>query len=366
MSQISIVRCAEYEQDRVFAAVEQALRLIGGIEAFVRPGQKVLLKPNLLKPADPQDAVTTHPEFIRAVIRVVKTRTDRILIGDSPGGLVKAETVYERCGINRIAREENVATVRFDRVKTIDGIPFAAIKDEVDVIISLPKFKTHNLTTITNAVKNVFGLVPGLYKVHCHKQAPNAGVFSGVIAKIYGLVKPQLSIVDGILAMDGDGPSGGNPYQLGVVAAGSDAVALDAVFSKIIGIDPMSVGSTRQAHRLGLGRADAASITIAGESPESVKARGFQVPKVLMLYRLPNAVTRIIGRCIPLVMAVDRKKCTLCRMCMKLCPQQAIREVKGAISLDNRRCIACLCCSEMCPVDAIYLRFLRWRKKHEA
>jgi ferredoxin len=250
-------------------------------------------------------------------------------------------------------------------LEKIDGIPFASVKDDVDAVISLPKFKTHNLTTITCAVKNVFGLVPGLYKVQCHKEAPNFKVFSAVIAKIYGIVKPCLSIVDGIVAMEGDGPSGGTPYRLGVVGASADAVAVDAVFSKIIGLDPWKVASTLEAYRLGLGQADVRAITVVGESLDAVTVRDFKVPKILALYRLPNKIIRGLLRCVPLMMGVDAKRCTMCRMCVTICPQQAIREIRGKLRVDFRKCILCLCCSEMCPVNAVYLRFLRRRRNHE-
>lgn len=363
MSQVSIIRCADYEIDRLCAAVKQSVDAIGGIEQFVKKGQSVLLKPNLLKIARPEEAAITHPEFIRAVIRLVKPYTDKIFIGDSPGGLVKIEDIYEQCGIRQVAREEGVELIRFERIKKIEGIPFASIKDEVDVVISLPKLKTHNLTTLTCAIKNVFGFVPGLYKVHCHKKAPNFQVFAKELVRIYSLAVPDLSIIDAVLAMQGDGPSGGEPYELGLVISSADAVAADAVVSKIIGLDPFTVPSIKQAHDLKLGQGDLSRVQICGQPMEQVLARNFDLPKIMGLYKMPNFIIRNILRFIPLMLTVDINKCNNCLMCAKICPQKTIEQSKGKIKINPRNCILCLCCSEMCPNRAIYLRFLKGRKK---
>ncbi|MBI4846892.1 MAG: DUF362 domain-containing protein [Candidatus Omnitrophica bacterium] len=365
MSKVSIVRCFDYERENIFNCLKRSVDLIGGIEKFVAPGQKVLIKPNMLRVARIEDAVTTNPEFIRACVRLVKQRTKNIFIGDSPGGLVKSEKVYEQNGISEVARQEGVKLVVFDHVNKHDGIPFARIKDEVDVIISLPKLKTHNITLITAAVKNVFGLIPGLYKVHCHKHAPNFKVFARQLAKIYGLSKPHLNITDGIIAMDGEGPSSGEPYSLGLIFASEDAVAVDAVFSKVIGLDPDAVISTKETARLGLGEADLKKIEIFGESIESVAVDDFRLPKMFFLFRLPNFLTVILLRFIPLVIGFDKKKCSGCLMCKNICPQKAIVDVKGRIKIKISRCILCLCCNEICPQNAIYLRLLRGRKKYE-
>jgi uncharacterized protein (DUF362 family)/NAD-dependent dihydropyrimidine dehydrogenase PreA subunit len=365
MSQVSIIRCADYEISRLCSAVKQSVDTIGGIEKFVKQGQSVLLKPNFLRIAQPDEAVITHPEFIRAVIRLIKTRTDKIFIGDSPGGFIKIEDIYEQCGIRQVALEEKVELVRFERIKKINGIPFASIKDEVDVVISLPKLKTHNLTTLTCAIKNVFGFVPGLYKVHCHKQAPNFQAFAKDLVKIYSMAVPDLSIIDAVLAMQGDGPSGGQPYKMGLIISSADAVAADAVVAKIIGLSPFSVPSIKLAHEQKLGQGDLNQIQIIGELLEKVIAHDFDLPKIMILFRMPNFIIRNILRFIPLMLTVDTDKCDNCLMCTKICPQKTIEHSAGKIKINPRNCILCLCCSEMCPNNAIYLRSLRGRRKND-
>ncbi|MCP4648982.1 MAG: DUF362 domain-containing protein [PVC group bacterium] len=362
-SKVSIVKCSDYDKERIYKAVKGSIDLIGGIEAFVKPGQKVLLKPNLLKVGTPEEAVVTHPEMIRAVIRLVKTQTDKIFVGDSPAGLIKAESVYEKSGIADVCRQEKVTLVKFDRFIKIDGIPFTELIKEVDVLISLPKFKTHNLTTITGAIKNVFGLIPGLYKVECHKKAPNFKVFSAMLAKIYSHVPAQLNIVDSILAMEGDGPAAGKPRFLGFVLASADAVAADAVLTKIIGLNPFDIISTKAAYRLKLGEADLKKIEVVGESIAAVKIQDFALPKIVALYKVPNIISRIFMRLVPLIIGVDYKKCSNCMMCKNSCPQDAIQEVGGKLKVNCRKCILCLCCGEICPNNAIYMRFLNRRVK---
>lgn len=361
MSEVSIVKCEDYQTEQVFKAIKRSVELLGGIECFVKKNQKVLIKPNLLKASAPAEAVTTHPEIIRAIIRLVKEQTDNIFVGDSPAGLIKAESVYEKSGIAGVCREEKVTLIKFDNFIEKDGFPFAKIKGEVDVCISAPKFKTHNLTTITAAVKNVFGFIPGLYKVHCHKSAPNYKTFSALVAKVYGLVRPQLNIIDAVWAMEGDGPSDGKPRKIGLILASSDGVALDSVLAKIIGLKPLAIASTREAFRLKLGEADLNKINVAGESLDKTEVKNFKLPRIISLYRIPNFIARYVFKLVPLIMGIDKKSCNGCLMCKNICPQNAIREIKGRLKIDFSRCILCLCCGEVCPNNAIYLRFLRRR-----
>ncbi|MCM8813721.1 MAG: DUF362 domain-containing protein [Candidatus Omnitrophica bacterium] len=360
MSIVGMAACVTYGQSEVYAAVRQVVEQLGGIAAFVQPGQRVLLKPNLLKAAVPEEAATTHPEFVRAVIRLVKTRTPHIFVGDSPAGLVKTETVYEQCGMRAVCREEGVNLVVFDRIQEKHGIPFARIAAEVDVCISLPKLKTHGLAVITAGVKNVFGLIAGLYKVQCHKDAPNARAFAAKLAHIYGLVRPQLSLCDAIIAMEGAGPAGGNPCRVGCVAGSADAVALDAVLAAIIGLPPFSVPSTAEAFRQKLGEARLERIEIRGPGIAALAQRRFRLARPQLFFRLPNALGKLATRLIPLVMAVDRRLCNGCGMCVRICPRQTIRLSGGVPVIEPRECILCLCCSEGCPQNAIDVQIRRF------
>ncbi|MDD5429041.1 MAG: DUF362 domain-containing protein, partial [Candidatus Omnitrophica bacterium] len=235
MVKVSLVKCQDYDRDKVFDAVKRCVDLVGGIGAYVRPGTKVLIKPNLLSARTPEEGVDTHPEVVRAVVRLVKAAQGVPIIGDSPGGYgANIDEIFDKSGMRAMAKEEGAELVKFTASKSIDGIPFTRYLFDCDSVISVPKFKTHCLTVMTAGIKNMYGTVVGLHKVECHSKAPNEEDFVKIIAKVYSVAKPRLTIVDGITAMEGDGPSGGKTRQMGLLMAGADAVAIDAVAAAII------------------------------------------------------------------------------------------------------------------------------------
>ena len=211
-SYVSIVKCNTYEIDEAEKAVKKSIELLGGIEKFIKPASTVLLKPNLLSARTPDEGVNTHPEIVRAVACCVRAVTPNILVGDSPGGwtLRDIDIVYEKSGINKVCKEEGLKPVKFDKAIEINGFPIAAATKEVDFIISIPKLKTHSTTILTGAIKNTFGMVVGLHKAKCHLKAPDPNEFASLLVKIFGLVTPVLSIMDGVVGMEGEGPAAGN------------------------------------------------------------------------------------------------------------------------------------------------------------
>ena len=230
MAKVSVARCDDYNPKRVFNAVKKAVDLSGGMESFVKPGMRVLLKPNLLSARVPEDAVDTHPEVVRSVVRLVRQAGGRVRIGDSPGGYGKnIDLIFEKSGMKKMAHEEGVELVKFTSSRFVDGIPISRQVLDSDRVISIPKLKTHSITVLTAAVKNTYGCVTGLYKAECHSRFPREEEFAKVIAKVHSITKPALSIVDGIVGMEGDGPAAGRAKKLGVILAGpDDAVAVDS------------------------------------------------------------------------------------------------------------------------------------------
>ncbi len=216
---VTIERCSAYYGDNPRRALLRALEPLGGIEEFVKPGQKVLLKPNLLRKARPEEAVTTHPLLIKAVVELVQGAGGKAVIGDSPGAAL-AHTrntlikLYRGCGLDRVA-DETGAELSFDtgyRIiplpngKTVKRIEIIDAALNADVIINLPKFKTHNFTLLTGAVKNCFGLVPGLIKPAYHAKLPDLDDFSSMLVDLMEFADPALTIVDGVWGMEGEGP----------------------------------------------------------------------------------------------------------------------------------------------------------------
>lgn len=357
MSKVSLIRCDSYDQAKVFEAVKKSVDLLGGIGEFVRPGMKVLLKPNLLSPRPPEDAVDTHPEVVRSVARLVKLAGAVPVIGDSPGGFGKnVEQVYEISGMRKVAEEEGVELVKFTSSKFVEGIPISRHVFDAGCFISIPKLKTHCVTVLTAALKNTFGTIPGLYKAGCHSRAPKEGEFAALIAKVHSASRPHLNILDGILAMEGDGPSGGKPRMMNLIAASRDAVSIDSCSSHIMGLKPLDILVTKEAVSLGLGEADLSKIEIAGDPLENFVARDFVLPQTLPLHLVPTGIAHGIASLIRFKPYIDTGICARCNLCKLSCPTNAITIEPDFCKIDYEKCIVCMCCHEVCPYKAIRIK----------
>ncbi len=360
-SDIALVRCLDYSSSSVERAVRQALNLLGGIDKFIRPGSRVLLKPNLLMARGPESAIVTHPEVVRAVIRLLKDVNAKIYVGDSPSAWQaergRIQLVWEKSGIERVTQEEGVELVRFAQSRWYEEFPLTTWLDKVDYLISLPKFKTHDLTILTGAVKNLFGLIPGRYKVELHKRYFTPLAFSGMLLRLYEITRPALTIVDGILAMEGEGPgSSGLRRSMGLIIAGRDCVSIDSVLSMIMGLRPEDIPTNLQARRKGLGVVKIEDIQIRGEALDEFKGKPFRLPVTTFKYKLPRPLIQLLRRLIYFYPIIDSERCGRCFACSQICPQSAISFHKEKAIIDHFRCISCFCCQEVCPNGAIRIR----------
>ncbi len=358
-AKISVVKCQGYDPQLVESAVRRSLELLGGIGGFVKPGSRVLIKPNLLMSKAPECAITTHPQVVRAVIRILKEINCQITVGDGPSAWAQyvenVDEVYQVTGIKEVCRREDVRLVNFDKRRMHDKFPLAAALDECDYLINLPKFKTHELTLITGAIKNLFGLVSGTYKIELHKNYFPPPEFAKILVDIYQKVRPQLTIIDGILALEGDGPAtSGSVRQLNLILAGADGVALDTVMAKIMGITQQEVLTTKEAALRGLGQGQLSKIEIKGEDINKLEIAPFSLPKnYAKVIHLPPVVKRIFRSLIKYYPYSLSGKCTHCGHCLKICPHQCIGFKPKGIKINYRKCIACFCCQEACPEAAI-------------
>ncbi|MFZ5980421.1 MAG: DUF362 domain-containing protein, partial [Candidatus Zixiibacteriota bacterium] len=257
---VAVVRADSYEPEILYKKLEETLALIGGLQTYVKPGMKVLLKPNLLSAKAPDRAITTHPEIVAAVARMVRERGAKVIIGDSPAGAKTGiQRVWDNTGLSDIARRDSLELVSFEKAGTtpvnVGDKTYYIAKPvlEADLIINLPKLKTHVLTLLTGAVKNVFGVIPGFRKGMYHKEAPNPRHFSRIIVDIFSAVQPGLNILDGILIMEGDGPASGTARKGNLLMASTDAVALDTVVAEIVGLAPQKIHTIKYASESGLG-----------------------------------------------------------------------------------------------------------------
>jgi uncharacterized protein (DUF362 family)/Pyruvate/2-oxoacid:ferredoxin oxidoreductase delta subunit len=376
IKQVAISRCADYDQERVNEALRRGVNLLGGIGAFVSPGQKVLLKVNLLVPIGPERAVTTHPAVVEAMVRLVQEAGGEPLIADSPSAAIPytpagLRVVYRATGMLKVA-ERTGAMLNWDTstvsVPYPEGLLMKRLEVirpvvEADVVISMPKLKTHVLTCFTGATKNLFGVIPGLDKPGFHAKLHTLHNFSAMLLDVTYLVKPALVVMDGVVGMEGDGPRAGDPRQVGVLLLGRDSVALDAVATTIVGINPLEVETLKIAREKGWWPGDLSEIEVLGASVEEVHIPDFVKPPPNLRGEVPFPNSIVYGPIAPLLrrhltlwpeMMADR--CTACQTCVRSCPVQAISIKNGLAVVDEGKCIRCYCCHELCPEEAVELR----------
>lgn len=360
MEKISLLQSSNYEIDNLRRDIIQLLEPLGGISAFVNRGERILLKPNMLSAKRPEQAVTTHPALVRVVAELVREAGGIVLIGDSPGigGFMR---VAEKSGIAAAAHESGATLVEFNDVVNLSGsgtfrqIQLSKAYMEADKVINLPKLKTHEMMTMTCAVKNLFGAVVGTEKAGWHlKAGTSREQFARLLLEIYLQKKPALNIVDAILAMEGDGPGSGTPVQLGILIAGVNPVAVDLVAGKLTGIPPDLLYLEQQALAMGLPGASPDQISVCGTPLEILQGARFKLPKGLdVQFGLPGFLKKSLKRYLTSFPAAERGKCTLCGICRDACPPAAITIKNSVLSVDNARCIRCWCCRELCPSDAM-------------
>jgi len=351
---VSLVRCASYTAG-VQQAVEKLLSELGGIREFVRPGQSVLIKPNLLTERAPHEAVTTHPEVVRALIRLLKDAGAHPLVADSPSSAVRLERVWEKTGFRALCDEEDVLLVNLEKAGSrhfeVDGCSFCIARPvlESDVVINVPKVKSHILTSLTAAVKNMYGAVPGYHKTQLHKSHPRPEDFGKLMAAVYRHARPHLSIADGIVGMEGDGPSGGQPRRLGFLAASRDAVALDLAICCILNIAPAAVPYLKHL------REDTVhdTIDIRGATLQDVAPCAFRAPSTLKVRLIPRPLVRLLDPYL-WIRPTFTRECVSCGQCVEACPASALCLQEGQRpELNAKACIGCCCCHEVCPARAV-------------
>ncbi|MBN2121088.1 MAG: DUF362 domain-containing protein [Candidatus Omnitrophica bacterium] len=355
---VSLIKCETYHE--VEEAVIKALENIDCFKMF--KDKKVLLKVNLNKAQNPDRAVNTHPEFVRAVVRIIKNQGGSPIIGESSAALGFTGQAFKVSGIEKVAKEENVRLVNFDAgpviKKRINGRRLKSIyvaKDieEADLLVSLPKLKYHTLTLFTGALKNQLGLLVGGTKCGVHELAPRVEDLSQAIVDINLSFKFDLSVMDGVVGLEYDNKTEGSPVRSRLVAASTDLVALDSVCSYIIGLKPQEVFTNKIGQQQGLGVSDLSSIEIIGNDVQSLLGR-FKMPG-FSLKRNPVFAKAMYGIRRKIISPVVIKDvCQKCGKCAQACPVSAI-ELKPYPVIAKGKCIYCYCCYENCPQRAMKL-----------
>ncbi len=360
---VAIGRAETYDTDVLQPALARLLAPLGGIASFVKPGERVLLKPNMLAAKEPERAVTTHPELLRQVIALVREAGGIPLVGDSPG-VGGIRRVAERSGILAVVEETGAELVPFDETVTVRGhglfreFHIARPYLEADRLINLPKLKTHEMMTMTCAVKNLFGAVVGTAKAGWHlKAGADRELFARMLLEIYLLRQPDLTIVDGILAMEGDGPGSGDPRPCGLLMAGTNAVAVDVIAAELAGIPKKLLWVERAAEKLGIDGWDRAAIDTCGLCFDDARVSPFRLPHISdVQFGLPRFLKNRLRHYLTSRPCGNPDACNLCGICRDACPPRAIEIRDGKLRFDYHACIRCFCCRELCPQGALEVR----------
>jgi uncharacterized protein (DUF362 family)/Pyruvate/2-oxoacid:ferredoxin oxidoreductase delta subunit len=371
---VSIERCPDYSVKSVEQALIRTFDNLGGIERFVKPGMKVVLKPNLVLKKCPEEAATTHPVLVQVLSGMIQQIAGRkaggkVIIADSPGGAYserRLKAIYAVCGMDKAARasgaELNLDTSEVE-IDNTDGRylkKVTVIKPfvDADLVINLPKMKSHGQMVYTGAVKNMFGAIPGVLKAEYHFRMPEYREFANAIIDIFLSVRPALNIMDAVIGMDGHGPTAGSPRPIGMILAGENAFELDHAALNMLDFNADYVPVLKEAVIRGLCPANFKDIELRG-SGAGEKIRDFRFPQTDALRAVEfyaNSPLRFVAGCLKPKPVFNHRLCTGCSECRKSCPAGVIEIKEGKPEVNLAGCIRCFCCQELCPAGAVAIK----------
>ncbi len=336
---------------------------LGGMKAFIKPGQRVLLKPNLLSASPPGARITTDPAVVRAVAELALEAGGRVMLGDSPAldGFKKAAAA---AGMSQVASDLNIELIELSeplRVETPAGSRYKSLELsrhalEAQIIINLPKLKTHSQMALTLGVKNMFGAVVGMRKAEWHHMAGrDVTAFADMLLDVERTLKPALTILDGVWGMEGHGPSNGKARHFGLLAAGVSPLVLDLNIAAMLGLDWREFPLAQAAARRGLLPEPWPEPLWLGEAIEDTALQDVELPTPAGIRFLPDFLEGWTRRYLVSRPAQNLSRCVLCGKCLSICPEKCISQSGKKLNFDYRRCIRCYCCQEVCPVNAIAL-----------
>ncbi len=362
MSEVRLKACDSYDQPLVSRVVREVLSGMPALADGLKAGARVLLKPNMINARPAQTAICTHPTVVRAVAEVCCEAGCSVVIGDEPGyALVSDATqLFAGAGIAQACEDLDVefALLKHGGYRSVPvphplRIPEVLIANtalDADLVINLPKCKTHQQTLLTGAIKNMFGAVAPRERIRIHMLG-TFNAFGEAIADTFSACVPQVNLMDAVVGMEGKGPSRGEPKQIGAILASEDAVALDAVAQDMTGHGPDEVRVTTAAAEKGLGECRLDHIEIAGDNPADFRV-ALKRPPGGVRRGFPRLVGRLLEGMVWVRPQVDPELCIRCGACAGICPGEAI-EIGGHAVINRDKCIECFCCQEVCPVDAI-------------
>lgn len=367
---VVIVPCADYEPERVRAALEDLVARAGGLD-WVRPGMRIGIKANLVSAMAPETAATTHPALIEALTAMLRERGATPVVGDSPGGLYNAahlNKVYGAAGMDRTGAELNrdfsTREIELPGAKKCRTATVTGWLLDCDGIINFAKLKSHGMMGLSAAAKNLFGTIPGTMKPEYHFRFPDPADFAGMLVDLDEYWKPRLHLVDAVVAMEGNGPTAGSPKTVGCLLAGENPHRIDLLCAELIGLDPATVPTLCAARERDLCPARVEDLQVDGPWQELVardfaiitQRNGLQFQGYLGGGKRGALYSKLLSRTIAARPEVERSACVGCRKCQRVCPAKAIVMKRGKPVVDRAVCIRCFCCQEFCPKGAMKVR----------
>ena len=373
-SRVVLLKCNEYDKEKIYEELSWGIGQIGGVGQLVRSEERILLKPNLLRKAEADSAIVTHPLVVSAVGRILKEAgCGRLSYGDS-AGVGSMEKAAQACGLAGEMKLLNIpmadfnesSLVKYPQGKMAKQFHMAKAVQETDALVNICKMKTHQLERMTGAVKNMYGCLQGLHKAKGHTKYSNAESFARMLVDLNRYIRPRLYVMDGITAMEGNGPASGTPVHMGVLLLSTDPVALDSVCCSLMNLEPELVPTNVQGEKMGLGvwREEAIEV-ITRDGPLTLSQVGerfgkpdYDVNRGKEVRRLWRQI-RWISRHFQRKPYVVESRCIRCGICVEACPVEgkALHLIKPSAPVyDYKKCIACFCCQEMCPAKAIQVK----------
>lgn len=371
MSDVSLRSCNSYRYEEVKSQIDKLINDIGGLEKYIKRDSTVFIKLNLVIKKKPDEVATTHPMVLKVVAEKLLELGCKVIVGDSPGGpytKTSLKGVYKTCGIEEVCNEMNI-DLNYDtseiKVENPNGkiLKYMTIIKPIvdaDYIINLCKLKTHVMATFTGGVKNLFGVIPGVSKAEYHFKMPEVADFTEALVDICYYVSPTLTIMDGVIGMEGDGPTAGVPRKIGVLLASQNPYAIDVVACNIINLEPSKVPTVQRCIERGFIQSDFSDICVVGESVEDKVIKDFKIPsnRSISFLRgvLPKNIERFVNKKLAGKPLINYKKCVKCGGCSRVCPAKIISMESDGPVIDLEHCIRCFCCHELCPKKAVDLK----------
>ena len=371
MKNVSLRSCNSYVYEEVNLQVDKLINDLGGLEKYIKRNSTVFIKLNLVIKKRPDEVATTHPMVLKVIAKKLLELGCKVIVGDSPGGTYTKSSlkgIYKTCGIEEVCNELNIE-LNYDtselKVENPNGKILkymTVIKPIVEVnhVVNICKLKTHAMATFTGGVKNLFGVIPGVKKAEYHFKMPEVIDFTEALVDICSFVSPDITIMDGIIGMEGEGPTAGAPRKIGVLLASPSPYAIDVVACNLINLDPNKVPTIQRCIERNIIEKDFSDICILGEKLEDKIIKDFKIPsnKSISFLRgiIPKKLEKFVNKKLAGRPVINYKKCVKCSECSRVCPPKVISMKNNGPNIDLEHCIRCFCCHELCPKKAVDLK----------